>query len=169
MYNTATACLSSNIWSTRKRKPVRDSMKRLFLVLVFLLCAPALSRASVISDLAASMSAGDWAEVTGMSPWSTGIGFVQDPACSSSHTVQFTHKMVCHSVTKKLFFLGQSHVCTAYQETIIYDAATTNGWTPSSASATYWNISDGNREAMKGDSRRPARAYWQTRNSTRYG
>ncbi|TMA97481.1 MAG: fibronectin type III domain-containing protein [Deltaproteobacteria bacterium] len=72
-----------------------------------------------------------------MSPWNNGIGFIQDPSSSCDYTISYTDKMIWDSVGKKLYFLGQSHCSSSYQQLAIYDEVT-NGWTISSTSQSFW-------------------------------
>jgi hypothetical protein len=84
-------------------------MKRFFLLLIFLLCFPALSRASALSDLAASMTPGQWQELTPMTGWNNGVGIIEDPTSNLNTIISFTDKAIWDPVTKKLFIWGQSH------------------------------------------------------------
>src|SRR5882724_1260291 len=111
-------------------------MKRIFLLIIFLLCFPALSRASSVSVLAASMTPGQWAELTPMTGWNNGVGPIQDPASVNDNINSFTDKTIWDSVTKKLFVFGQGHGGTSYMRMSIYDAAT-NTWSSSTGTNAY--------------------------------
>src|SRR5437870_1208687 len=113
-------------------------MKRLvFLIYFLLLVFPALSRASSLSDLAASMSPGQWQELTPMTGWNNGVGIIEDPSSSLNTIISFTDKAIWDPVTKKLFILGQSHgTSPPYTALAIYDE-TTNTWTNSSGTQTF--------------------------------
>src|SRR5437867_3380906 len=114
-------------------------MKRLFFLIYFplLLVFPALSRASALSDLAASMSHGQWQELTPMTGWNNGVGIIEDPTQSLNTIISYTDKAIWDPVTKKLFILGQSHgIPPPYTALAIYNEAT-NTWTNSSGTQTF--------------------------------
>jgi len=107
-----------------------------YLILFFLLLLPASAFGSTLSSLAASLKPGQWAEVS-TSNFNGGRGFIGDPNSSCDYTISYTDKMIWDAVTKKLFFLGQSHCNTSYYQLAIYDSAT-NSWSVGANTHTYF-------------------------------
>jgi hypothetical protein len=107
-----------------------------YLILFFLLLLPTSAFSSTLSSLAASLKPGQWAEVS-TSNFNGGRGFIGDPNSSCDYTISYTDKMIWDAVTKKLFFLGQSHCNTSYYELAIYDSAT-NSWSVGATTHTYF-------------------------------
>ncbi len=87
--------------------------------------------ASTLSTLAASLSPGQFAEITGMIGFSGGAIMTPTPGCTVFQDVitQFTNKAVWNPVTNKFQFVGAPHggVSCGINKMVIYDDAT-NTW-----------------------------------------
>ncbi len=101
------------------------------LAVVALLVGSIRAPASTLSDVAAAMPAGSWAELTGMAGWNSGgiLNPLNVTGCrTGDYITQFAEKAAWDPVGRRVLFIGQTHGdCYAGRFVILSEV--TNGWT----------------------------------------
>ncbi len=102
-------------------------MKRLLLIFLILLWVRPVMAQTALATVAAGMSAGTWAEVTGTGGF-TQSGLLNSPGDTSNYTLEYSNKWTYDSVNKQFFFFGGAHAAPCCYSTLVKYDETGNTW-----------------------------------------